>query len=377
MATGLPTCLLGGVRTADQRRSGVVNVTRNARRPRPGVRPGLVAGLTGGLGRAGPEYFGYSSGRSPAWSPTAIDRSPTPQRCTSFARGAGRRARSRGILEASAARPGSGLAQGRAPAAAEAPRLAGLRLGSALLGGLRHRGDAAGPRAGRRVGPAAAAPHCRVGVGALLVVVIASYRQTVREYPNGGGSYIVAKENLGLLPGLTAAARDPGLLRADGGGERDGGRDRGDVGRAGRWPTYKLPMAIAFIALITVANLRGAKEAGKLFAIPTYGFVRRGRRHAGAWGAWVLRQRGVPARRDRGPAARGDIRPRGAARPPGILVGRHRAHRGRGDRRRRAGVPPPTIEERRLDAAADGRDEHPDVPRASRPSRPRLGVRTN
>ena len=44
-----------------------------------------------------------------------------------------------------------------------------------------------------------------VGVAALLVVVIVSYRQTVREYPQGGGSYIVAKENLGLLPGLTAA----------------------------------------------------------------------------------------------------------------------------------------------------------------------------
>ncbi|HET9546508.1 MAG TPA: hypothetical protein VFO97_01670, partial [Desertimonas sp.] len=45
-----------------------------------------------------------------------------------------------------------------------------------------------------------------LGVAALLVVVIVSYRQTVREYPQGGGSYIVAKENLGLIPGLTAAA---------------------------------------------------------------------------------------------------------------------------------------------------------------------------
>ena len=45
-----------------------------------------------------------------------------------------------------------------------------------------------------------------IAIAVLLVIVITSYRQTVRAYPNGGGSYIVSRENLGTLPGLTAAA---------------------------------------------------------------------------------------------------------------------------------------------------------------------------
>ena len=45
-----------------------------------------------------------------------------------------------------------------------------------------------------------------LAIAALLAIVVTSYRQTVRAYPTGGGSYIVARENLGTLPGLTAAA---------------------------------------------------------------------------------------------------------------------------------------------------------------------------
>lgn len=131
-----------------------------------------------------------------------------------------------------------------------------------------------------------------VGVAALLVVVIASYRQTVRAYPQGGGSYIVARQNLGVLPGPTAAGDHPDLLRAHGGGQCDGRIDPGDLGRAGLAPN-KMPMALAFIVLITMANLRGAKEAGRLFAIPTYGFVLA----VGltlAWGAWRCATAGRP-----------------------------------------------------------------------------------
>ena len=126
-----------------------------------------------------------------------------------------------------------------------------------------------------------------LGVAALLVVVIASYRQTVREYPHGGGSYIVAKENLGLLAGLTAAAAiqiSYVLTVAV-------SVTAGAIAVTSAVPAltrYKLPMAIAFIVAITVANLRGAKEAGRLFAIPTYGFVVI----VGAtllWGAWLCK----------------------------------------------------------------------------------------
>jgi amino acid transporter len=131
-----------------------------------------------------------------------------------------------------------------------------------------------------------------LGVAALLVVVIASYRQTVREYPHGGGSYIVAKENLGLLAGLTAAAAiqiSYVLTVAV-------SVTAGAIAVTSAVPAltrYKLPMAIAFIVAITVANLRGAKEAGRLFAIPTYGFVAV----VGATllrGAWICAHRGCP-----------------------------------------------------------------------------------
>jgi amino acid transporter len=131
-----------------------------------------------------------------------------------------------------------------------------------------------------------------LGVAALLVVGIASYRQTVREYPQGGGSYIVAKENLGLLPGLTAAAAiqiSYVLTVAV-------SVTAGAIAVTSAVPAltpYKMPMAIAFIVAITVANLRGAKEAGRLFAIPTYGFVVV----VGAtlvWGAWLCTKGGCP-----------------------------------------------------------------------------------
>jgi amino acid transporter len=131
-----------------------------------------------------------------------------------------------------------------------------------------------------------------IGVATLLVVVIASYRQTVREYPQGGGSYIVARQNLGVLPGLTAAAaiQISYVLTVS------VSVTAGSIAVTSAAPglsTYKMPMALAFIVLITVANLRGAKEAGRLFAIPTYGFVLV----VGitlVWGAWRCATAGCP-----------------------------------------------------------------------------------
>lgn len=122
------------------------------------------------------------------------------------------------------------------------------------------------------------------GVAVLLVVVIASYRQTVRAYPQGGGSYIVARQNLGLIPGLTAAAAIQISYVLTVAVSVTAGAIAVTSAVPGLAP-YKLPMALTFIVLITVANLRGAKEAGRLFAIPTYGFVVV----VGltlAWGAW-------------------------------------------------------------------------------------------
>jgi amino acid transporter len=111
-----------------------------------------------------------------------------------------------------------------------------------------------------------------LGIGALLAIVIASYRQTCRAYPRGGGSYIVSKENLGTIPGLVAAAaiQTSYVLTVS------VSVTAGAIAVTSAAPSlapYKVPMALVFTLLITIANLRGVKEAGRIFALPTYGFV--------------------------------------------------------------------------------------------------------
>jgi amino acid transporter len=111
-----------------------------------------------------------------------------------------------------------------------------------------------------------------LAVAALLAIVITSYRQTVRAYPRGGGSYIVARENLGTVPGLVAAAAiliDYTLTVAV-------SVTAGTVAIVSAAPgldEYRVPIAIGLVAFVAFANLRGVREAGTLFAIPTYGFV--------------------------------------------------------------------------------------------------------
>ncbi len=111
-----------------------------------------------------------------------------------------------------------------------------------------------------------------LAIGALLAIVVISYRQTVKAYPRGGGSYIVAKENLGTVPGLLAAAAiltDYVLTVAV-------SITAGTIAIASAAPSlaeHRVVMGIVLVGLLTLANLRGVKEAGVLFAIPTYGFV--------------------------------------------------------------------------------------------------------
>jgi amino acid transporter len=111
-----------------------------------------------------------------------------------------------------------------------------------------------------------------IAIGLLLVVVISSYRQTVRAYPRGGGSYIVARENLGTIPGLIAAAAiltDYVLTVAV-------SVTAGTLAVTSAAPDLldrRVLIAVGFVTLITIANLRGVKEAGTVFAVPTYGFV--------------------------------------------------------------------------------------------------------
>jgi amino acid transporter len=109
-------------------------------------------------------------------------------------------------------------------------------------------------------------------IAVVLAIVITSYRQTVRAYPRGGGSYIVARENLGTIPGLVAAAailQDYVLTVAV-------SVTAGTVAIVSAAPTFaphRVTIALGLIAFVSLANLRGVKEAGTLFAIPTYGFV--------------------------------------------------------------------------------------------------------
>ena len=124
----------------------------------------------------------------------------------------------------------------------------------------------AGAGAFRLVLPLAAA------VAALLVIVIVSYRQTVRAYPHGGGAYIVARENLGEVPGLTAAA----ALLIDYTLTVSVSIAAGVAAIASAAPAvadHRVALSLGFVAVVTIANLRGVKEAGALFALPTYTFV--------------------------------------------------------------------------------------------------------
>lgn len=111
-----------------------------------------------------------------------------------------------------------------------------------------------------------------IAIGILIAIVISSYRQTIRAYPQGGGSYIVTKDNLGVFPGLVAGAAllidyvltvavsvasgiaaitsvDPALL------------------------PYRVWLCLLAVLLIATANLRGLRESALIFAAPTYLFI--------------------------------------------------------------------------------------------------------
>lgn len=111
-----------------------------------------------------------------------------------------------------------------------------------------------------------------IAIVLLLAVVTSSYYQTVHGYPSGGGAYIVAHENLGVGPGLTAAAAlliDYVLTVAV-------SVTAGVAAVTSAIPAllpYRVPLGLAAIALIAWGNLRGVRESGTLFAIPTYAFV--------------------------------------------------------------------------------------------------------
>ena len=109
-------------------------------------------------------------------------------------------------------------------------------------------------------------------IATLLAVVAFSYRQTIHAYPRGGGAYIVAKENISANAGLVAAASllvdytltvsvsiSAGVLAI--------------TSAVPRLDVYRVEMCLVFLALLTIGNLRGIRESGRIFAVPTYIFV--------------------------------------------------------------------------------------------------------
>ncbi|MCL4803861.1 MAG: APC family permease [Anaerolineae bacterium] len=111
-----------------------------------------------------------------------------------------------------------------------------------------------------------------IAISILLIIVTISYRQTIYAYPNGGGAYIVARENLGETAALVAGSAlltDYILTVAV-------SISSGVAQIVSAFPSladYRVPMAVGIIGLITIVNLRGVKESGSIFAIPTYFFV--------------------------------------------------------------------------------------------------------
>jgi amino acid transporter len=106
----------------------------------------------------------------------------------------------------------------------------------------------------------------------LLAIVITSYRQTIHAYPNGGGSYVVSRENLGVTPSLVAGASllvDYTLTVAV-------SVSAGVAAITSAFPELRerrVGLCLIFIVLLTAINLRGVKESGRLFAVPTYVYV--------------------------------------------------------------------------------------------------------
>ena len=116
-----------------------------------------------------------------------------------------------------------------------------------------------------------------IAIALLIGIVVFSYRQTIYAYPKGGGSYIVSKDNLGTLPGLIAAASlltdyiltvsvsiSAGVANLISLAATNGATSLVDL---------RVEIALAAILIIVLLNLRGLREAGTIFAAPSYVFL--------------------------------------------------------------------------------------------------------
>ncbi len=116
------------------------------------------------------------------------------------------------------------------------------------------------------------APWIGLAVAAVMLVVIASYRQNVHAYPSGGGDYEVVTTNLGAHRRSDGGQRAARRLRAD--GRSVDASAMSNIGSAVPFiAQHKVLFAVAAILLLASLNLRGIRESGTAFAIPTYAFM--------------------------------------------------------------------------------------------------------
>jgi amino acid transporter len=125
-------------------------------------------------------------------------------------------------------------------------------------------------------------------IAAILAVVVFSYRQTIHAYPSGGGAYLVAKDNLGETPALVAA----GALLIDYVLTVAVSIAAGVAAITSAFPQWhinRVEMTLGFVLVIMLGNLRGIRESGRIFALPTYFFVASllGLIAVGAWRAFT------------------------------------------------------------------------------------------
>jgi amino acid transporter len=115
-------------------------------------------------------------------------------------------------------------------------------------------------------------PPIGIAIGALVAIVATSYWQTIHAYPSGGGAYIVAKDNLGTLPGLVAGS----ALLVDYVLTVSVSTASGVAAITSAFPAlypHRIVICVACVLAVMLANLRGLRETGRTFAVPTYGFI--------------------------------------------------------------------------------------------------------
>lgn len=111
-----------------------------------------------------------------------------------------------------------------------------------------------------------------LAIGSLLAIVALSYFQTIHAYPSGGGSYVVARSNLGTISGLIAAAALLTDYLLNAAVSLTAGVAAIASAFPDLWP-YRVPIALFLLLIITVLNLRGLQETGSAMAIPVYFFI--------------------------------------------------------------------------------------------------------